>query len=39
MPYSFVSFKNFKSASKKNRWQIVGKIALCFGMAVFAIYY
>ncbi len=35
MPHIFVSFRDFKSASGKERWKIAGKIALYFGVAVF----
>lgn len=35
MPHIFVSFKDFKSASRKERWRIAGKIALYLGAAIF----
>lgn len=35
MPHIFVSFKDFKSASGKERWRIIGKIALYLGVAFF----
>lgn len=33
MPHTFVSFKDFKSASKKDRWRMAGRIALYLGAA------
>jgi len=35
MPHTFVSFKDFKSASAHERWKIAGRIALYLGVAAF----